>query len=435
MPTITLELLILLLLIAANGLFAMAEMAVVSARRARLQQRAEGGHKGAGVALELIDSPSAFLSTVQIGITLVGVLAGAFGGATLAENLAVAIGRVPVLAAYSEAISVFVVVLGITYLSLVLGELVPKRLALNDPEGIASTMAGPMQRLATLAGPLARLLTLSTDLVVRLLRVRPPEEPPITEDEIRIMIEQGTEAGVFEAAEQSMVTGVFRLGDRRIDAVMTRRTEIDWLDLDDPAELLATEIANSTHSWFPAAHGELDRVQGVLRSRDVLARCLSGQPLDPATALQPALFLPEGTTALETLERLRAHHQPLALVIDEYGGVQGLVTLADIMSAVVGDVTEVAEVEIPAVVRREDGSWLLDGLLPVDEVKELLELSELPDEDSVRYQTLGGLIVAGLGRIPAVSDQYDYAGWRFEVINMDRHRVDRVVVRRIEEQA
>jgi putative hemolysin len=419
-------------LIAANGLFAMAEMAIISARRTRLQQRAEDGHKGAGVALELINSPSAFLSTVQIGITLVGVLAGAFGGATLAEPLAAVIARVPALIPYSEAISVVLVVVVITYLSLVLGELVPKRLALNDPEGIAAVLAAPMRRLAVLVGPLARFLTLSTDFVFRLLRVPSPQGPPVTEDDIRIMIEQGTAAGVFKVAEQSMVAGVFRLGDRRVDAIMTHRTEIEWLDLDEPAGQLAAQIAISPHSWLPAAHGELDRLQGVVRSRDVLAHCLTGQPVDPAAAVQPALFLPEATPALQALERIRAHHQPVALVLDEYGGVQGLVTLADIMAAVVGDTAEGAGVELPAVLQREDGSWVLDGLLPVDELKELLDLDELPDEDSARYQTLGGLIVAGLGRIPAVSDHYDHGGWRFEVVSMERHRVDRVLVHRPE---
>ncbi len=432
MSSIALELLILVILIAANGLFAMSEMAVVSARRPRLQQRAEEGQSGARAALELVDAPSRFLSTVQIGITLVGVLAGAFGGATLAEKLAASLERVPLLAPYSEAIAVGAVVLLITYLSLVIGELVPKRLALNDPEGIASAVAGPMKRLAAVAGPVARLLTVSTDVVVRLLRVRSPQEPPVTEDEIRIMIEQGTEAGVFEVAEQSMVAAVFRLGERRIDALMTRRTEIEWLDLDDPPEVAATQMAGSRHSWFPAAHGDLDRVQGVVRARDVLARCLTDQTLDPVTALQPALFLPESTPALEALERFRVHPAPLALVIDEYGGVQGLVTMADIVSAIVGEMAEAGRIEMPRVVLRDDGSWLLDGLLPVDEVKDLLDVDDLPGEATIRYQTLGGLVVASLGHIPAASEYFEHAGWRFEVLDMDRHRVDKVLVRRLQ---
>jgi putative hemolysin len=423
-----LELLIILLLIVANGIFAMAEIAVVSARKARLQQRAGEGKTDARLALQLAESPGRFLSTVQIGMTLVGVLAGAFGGATVAQDLAVSIARIPLLAPYSETLSVVLVVLAITYLSLVIGELVPKRLALNDPEGIAAALARPMQLLAAIAAPVVLLLTVSTDIVVRLLRVRPSAEPPVTEDEIRILIEAGTEAGVFEEAEQDMVAGVFRLGERRIDAVMTPRTEIEWLDTEDTQEEITHKIVDSTHSRFPVAHSNLDEVLGLVRARDVLARCLAGEPLEPMASLQPPYFVPESASALHAIELLKDTGTPLAFVLDEYGGLQGMVTVTDIVEAIVGDLAGTEAENGPKAVQREDGSWLLDGLLPIDEFKDLFDIDSLPGEAQKQYRTLGGFIVTYLGRIPSVADQFAYGGLRFEVVDMEGHRVDQVLV-------
>jgi putative hemolysin len=425
------EILIILLLIVANAIFAMAEIAVVSARKSRLQRRAEEGEAGARLALQLAQSPGRFLSTVQVGITLVGVLVGAFGGATIAQRLAVSIARIPLLAPYSNTISVVLVVLAITYLSLIIGELVPKRLALNNPESVAAALARPMQLLATMTAPIVRLLTISTDLVVRLLHAHPSTEPPVTDDEIRILMEAGAQAGVFEEAEQDMVTGVLRLGERRIDAVMTPRTEMEWLDTDDGPDEIKRKIIDSTHSRFPVAHGNLDQVLGVVRARDVLARCLAGERLDPMAMLRPSFFVPESASALHAMKLLKRAETTLAFVLDEYGGLQGMVTVTDIVQAIVGELAQTGGADGPKAVQREDGSWLLDGLLPIDEFKDLLDVDSLPGEAQKQYQTLGGFIITYLGRIPSIADGFTYAGLRFEVVNMDGHRVDKVLVRRV----
>lgn len=431
MAAIGLKILIIFALTVISGLFAMSEIAVVSARKSRLQQRAQQGQAGARVALELAGSPNRFLSTIQIGISLIAILSGSYGEATLTEELHARLSQISSLAPYSQAISFFVVVLGITYLSVVVGELVPKQLALNNPEKIAARIAIPMSRLSSISAPVVRLLTRSADLIMRLLRIRPSSEPPITEDEIEIMIEQGTQAGVFEAAEQDMVKGVFRFGERRIGVMMTHRSEIEWLDRDAAPEEIAGLIAASHYSRFPVASGSLDHAVGVLRARDVLAGCLAGRPPDLDTVMEPALFVPETMPALEALELFKRSGASMALVIDEYGGVQGLVTLADIGEAILGDVSSADTVDKPRIVMREDGSWLLDGLLPVDELRDLLDLGLLPGEDKGHYQTLGGFIMTYLGHIPAVADTFEYGGLRFEVVDMDGRRVDKVLVSRL----
>jgi putative hemolysin len=431
MADVGVEVLIIFVLMVANGLFAMSEIAILAARKSKLRQRAEEGEAGARIALELAESPGRFLSTVQIGITLVGVLAGTFAGATLAEELANSLGQIPRLVPYRETIGLGIVVLGITYLSLVIGELVPKRLALNNPERIAARIARPMKRLSSLAAPLVRLLSWSTDLVLRLLRVRPSEEPPVSEDEIQIMIEQGTQAGVFEEAEQEMVKGVFRLGERRIDVLMTPRTEIEWLDREAPPEETVRSITGSTHTRFPVATSSLDQMAGVVRARDVLAFCLADEPLDLDAVLEAPLFVPENTPALEVLDLLKASHAAMAFVIDEYGGIEGLVTLTDIMEAILGEMMPAEEAQEARAVQRQDGSWLLDGMLPVDELQDVLGIDPFSEEDEGPYQTLGGMVMAVMQRMPAIADSFERAGLRFEVVDMDGHRVDKVLVSRL----
>jgi putative hemolysin len=426
MGTITIEILILVLLILANGLFAMAEIAVVSARKTRLQQQAQEGDRKAQVALELANAPNQFLATVQIGITLVGIMAGAFGGATLAEELADVLEQIPLLVLWSEAIGVGIVVLTITYLSLVIGELVPKRLGLNNAERVAARLAPFMWTLSRLASPLVRFLSLSTDLVLRLLGVRLEQQTPVSEEEIKLLLQQGTRAGVFEPAEQEAVEQVFRLTDVAIKAFMTPRPDVVWLDLDDPAEETRRIVATGGHSRFPVARGDPDHVLGMVYAKDLLADGLYGRPFDLEAALRPALYLPESITALEAVEQLKVNHTDAALVIDEYGGFEGLLTVEDILEAIFGDIPAPGEsVELEAV-QREDGSWLLDGMLPVDEVKKLLGIDSLPYEGS-QYQTLGGLVMLCLGRIPSTGEHFQYSGWRFEVIDMDRHRIDKVL--------
>lgn len=427
MNTIAFELSILALLILANGLFAMSEIAVVSARKTRLQQQAEEGDRRARVALDLANAPNQFLATIQIGISLVGVLAGAFGGATVAGKLSDALDDVPSLAPYSDTLSVGVVVLAITYLSLVIGELVPKRLGLNNAERVAAAVAPAMRGLSRLASPIVRLLDLSTSLVLRLLRVRTEEEEPVSEEEIKLMMRQGTEVGVFEPEEHEMVMQVFRLADQTINAIMTPRPEVIWLDLEDPPQETLQLIGSGGHSRFPVARGDLDHVIGLVYAQDLLARAIAGAPLNVEELVRPALFLPERVIALEAVARLRETRSDAALVIDEYGGFQGLLTTYDILEAIVGDLPAAGEEIESEAVLREDGSWLLDGMLPVDELREVLALAQLPYESKAHYQTLGGLVMVALGRVPNAGDRFDCCGWRFEVLDMDGHRVDKVL--------
>lgn len=428
MSSITLEILIILVLIIVNGVFSMSEMAIVSARKVRLQHQANQGDAKARVALELAEAPNRFLSTVQVGISLIGILTGAFGGATLADKLASYLRLIPGLAPYSQAIAFAIVVLTITYLSLIIGELVPKRLALNNPERIAANVAIPMRMVEAIASPVVHLLSASTDLVLRVLGIGPSTEPQVTEEEIKVLIEQGTEAGTFEEAEQDMVERVFRLGDRPVNALVTPRPDIVWLDLEGSAEENRQKIMESAHSRFPVCQGGLDNVLGMLHVTDLLGRSLSGQALDLTVSLRQPVFVPESTRGLKVLELFKKTGIHMALVVDEYGVVQGLVTLNDILVEIVGDVSSADELENPQAVQREDGSWLLDGMLPVDEFFELFDIDELRGEHRGSYQTLGGFVMTHLGRIPAATDHFEWEGMRFEVMDMDGNRVDKVLV-------
>lgn len=427
MSFITFEILILLVLIIVNGVFSMSEMAIVSARKVRLQQLANQGNTSAQAALELADAPNHFLSTVQVGITLIGILTGAFGGATIADKLVGYLTLIPGLAPYSRAIAFGLVVVSITYLSLIFGELVPKRLALNNPERIASAVAIPMRMVAAIASPIVHLLSASTELVLRVLGIEQSTEPQVTEEEIKILIEQGTEAGTFEEAEQDMVERVFRLGDRPVNALMTPRPDIVWLDLEDSPEENRNKMMDSAHSRFPVCQGGLDNVLGVMYVTDLLARSLSGQPLDLTASLRQPIFVPESTRGLKVLELFKQTGIHMAAVVDEYGVIQGLVTLNDIMVEIVGDVPSVNQMEEPQAVQREDGSWLLDGMLPVDEFFEIFDMEELLEHRG-NYQTLGGFVITHLGRIPAAADHFEWEGMRFEVMDMDGNRVDKVLV-------
>jgi putative hemolysin len=428
MSSITFEILIILVLIIANGVFSMSEMAIVSARKVRLQQLANQGDAKARAALKLAESPNNFLSTIQVGISLIGILTGAFGGATIASRLAVHIRRIPFLALYSEAISFGIVVLIITYLSLIVGELVPKRLALNNPERIAATVAIPMRALAALASPAVHLLSASTEMVLRTLGITPSEEPLVTEEEIKILIEQGTEAGTFEAAEQDMVERVFRLGDRPVNSFMTPRPDIVWLDLDDSQEENRQKLSENAYSRYPVCQGGLDNVLGMIPVTDLLARSFRGEHLDLTVGLRQPVFVPESTRGLKVLELFKQTATHMALVVDEYGVIQGLLTLNDIMSEIVGDVPATPGEYEPQAVQREDGSWLLDGMLPVEEFLELFGMVELEFEERGSYQTLGGFVITHLGRIPTAADHFQWRGMRIEVMDMDGNRVDKVLV-------
>lgn len=424
MSRVALEIALIVVLVVVNGVFAMSEIAVVSARRSRLQERAEAGDGRARHALALSEDPTRFLSTVQVGITLIGILAGAFGGATLAEELGASLARFPAVEPYAEALALGIVVLGITYLSLVVGELVPKRIGLNNPEGIAASVAGPMKIVSRIASPLVSLLTGSTELLVRLLGVRRPDDAPVTEAEIAVLIEQGTQAGIFEEEEQEMVQRVFWLGDQRVASLMTPRHRVVWLDVNASPQENLDKMLRHRHSRFLVCDGTLDEVLGMVEVKDLWAEQLQGREVELRTMLERPLFVPEGTRALRVLELLRERGTPLAAVVDEFGGVEGIVTINDVLQEVTGGVAD----SDPHVVTREDGSRLVDGALSMEELREALGVPERRSADRDEYRTLGGFVFTRLGRVPRAGDFFSAEGWRFEVMDMDGNRVDKVLV-------
>ena len=424
------EIFIIIILIFLNGIFAMSEFAIVSARKMRLQQRAEKGDARAAAALELAEEPTSFLSTIQIGITLIGIFAGAYGGVTVAKGLAAYFTEFPSLAPYAEMLSVTLVVLVITYLTLVFGELVPKRIALNNAENLAAAIAKPMRLLSLIAGPFVFVLSRSTEIVLRIMGVRATAEPPVTEEEIKILLEEGTEAGIFEKVELSMVKGIFDLGDRRAESLMTPRPDVIALDLDDPDEENLRKMVLSGRSNFPAFQGDLDTIVGMVSVKNVLAGMVEGGSPDIRGAVTKPLFIPDTISVLKLLESFKETGLHSALVTDEYGSVQGIVTLHDILEAIVGDVRTFGEPEEEHVVTREDGSWLIDGSTPVEDLKALLSVEVFPGEEEGEYRTIAGLIMYVLDRIPSTGDYVEIGALRYEVVDMDGKRVDKVLVRR-----
>ncbi len=422
------DLLIVLLLVFLNGVFVMSEMAIISVRKVRLQQMANQGSTNARVALDLANAPNQFLPTVQIGITLLAILSGAFGETTIAKRVEPLLRLIPALAPYSHTIASVIAILTITYLTIIIGELVPKRLALNNPEPIASSVAIPMRMLSKIGAPAVYVLSYSTELVLRIMGILPSTEPQVTEEEIKVLIEQGTEAGTFEEAEQDMVERVFRLGDRRVSALMTPRPDLTWLDLDDSVEENRQKMLGSGHSRFPVCQGGLDNVLGLVHVTDMLSRTLTGQPLDLSASLRRPLFVPESTRGLKVLELFKQSSNQIALVVDEYGVIQGLVTVNDILVELVGDFPSVEDADEPEAVQREDGSWLLDGMLPVEDFFELFGLEELSAENKGSYHTMGGFVITHLGKIPAAAEHFEWNGLRVEVVDMDGNRVDKILV-------
>ena len=415
------ELLIIVVLLILNGIFSMSEAAVIASRRARLQQLADKGDAGAKTALKITDDPNRFLSTVQIGITLIGILLGAFGGATMASQIAALLADTP-LAPYAGTIGFALIVLLTTYLSLIIGELVPKRLALRSPERIASLVAPPMRVLSRITAPVVTLLSVSTDAVLVVLGARELDEPPVTEEEIKGMLRQGVEAGVFEEAEHDMVEGIFSLGDRRIGTLMTPRTEVYWLDVNDPPEENRDKLLSSEFSRLPVCDDDPDHVLGMLHSKDLLAQLLSGKPLDIRAATTEALFVPMSMTASKVLDLFRETGKHIALVIGEYGGMEGLVSIQDILEEIVGEVEEEEHA-----VQRDDGSWLLDGMMSIDDFEEMFDIEEAPGAHE-GYETLGGFMLSLLGNIPKAGDELDWESLHFEVLDMDGNRIDKVLI-------
>ena len=428
MSAIALEILIIFLLILANGVFAMSEMAVVTARKSRLHDWANKGDARARAALELANAPNRFLSAVQIGITLIGILAGAFGGRTLADRIAEYFSAVPGLEPYSRAIGLSVVVMTIAYFSLVIGELVPKRLALRHPESIAAFIAGPMRFVTKISAPMVDLLSLSTDAVFRLFGGHHVQEPPVTEEEIKTLVQKGTEAGIFEESEQDLVEAVFNLGDRSARSLMTPRTQIIWLDLDDSVDAIIAKVIESKYSRFPVSSGNLDQVSGVIHAKDLLAQKAIGKAVDFRALMQEPLFVPRSVSALHVLELFKQTGKHIAFVVDEYGGTEGLLTHHDILEAIAGEIAIAEKHGDPKAVQRHDGSWLLDGMLAVEEFKEIFHLEDLPGEKRDAYQTLGGFMFNQFGRVPAVSESFVWHNLRFEIVDMDGKRIDKVLV-------
>ena len=417
-----------MLLILANGVFALSEIAVVSARKARLQQWANEGSRRAAAALKLAAHPNDFLATVQVGITLVGILAGAFAGATVSHMLAVRVAKVEALAPYSEAIALVAVVVAITYVSLIVGELVPKRLALLAPERVASLVARPMTLLSRAAAPVVALLSGSTTLILRLLGARPSNDPPVTAEEIRLLIGEGTEAGAFERSEQVLIERVLRLDDRHLTTLMTPRRKLAWLDAADGAAEIAGKVAAARFTRFPVARCELDDCVGYVHVRDLGRPMAAGEAIDLAALARQPLLVPENTRPLALLERFRGTGIHIAFVVDEYGGIAGLVTLNDILTALVGDLpTAGKSAEVPAL-RRDDGSWLVDGAMALDELRELIAVPRHPGEERAAFRTLGGLVMNQLGRVPGAGDRFEWGGHRFEVLDMDGHVIDKVLI-------
>ena len=421
------EIIIVLLLVILNGVFAMVEIAVISARKSRLQQLAKEGSKNAQAVLDIKDSPNRFLSTVQIGITLIGILAGAFGGATIAENLATYFETFPLLAPYSEATGIAIVVAVITYLSLIIGELVPKRLALSNPELIASFAARPMRILSKISAPLVYLLSISTDFILQVLQIKPKEEA-VSAEEIRMLIREGARVGVFEAAEKDIVERTLQLGDKKVNALMTSRKEIVWLEIDSSFKAIRSRVAKHPHSHFPVCRNTLDKVLGVARTEDILSNFLIEEKIDLKKFLHKPLFIPESTDGLKVLELFKKSGIHMALVVDEYGNVQGLISMTDILEAIVGDIPTIDEMGEQDIRKRDDGSFLVDGLVPIDEFKEYFQIQRLPGEKSGNYHTVGGFVMYKLGHIPASGDSFILEPLKLEVMDMDGNRVDKILV-------
>jgi putative hemolysin len=430
--SVILEITGIIILILLNGILSMAEIAIVSSRRTKLQQEADDGNTSARKALTLKDNPTHFLSTIQIGITLIGILTGAISGATIAEQLASWMKNFSWLAPYSETVGIAIVVLIITYFALVLGELAPKRMALNRPERLAIKLAPFVHLLSQLARPLSATLTWSTRAILKLFGQHTEEKSKVTEEEIRVLINQGTQDGVIEEAEQDIVERVFTLGDRMAVELMTPRTEIVYLDqTNSPAETLRL-VSESHFSRYPVVHGDLDHVVGITSANKLLNQMITLKRINLTAACRPAIFIPETMPAFKILEEFKKTGRSMALIIDEYGGLAGLVTHNDLLSALVTDVTDATPGAEAQVITREDGSWLLDGMLLVDELKEVLNIESLEGEEDGNYDTVSGLVMTTLGRIPTSGESFEIAGYRFEVMDMDNKRVDKVLVQKLE---
>ena len=421
------EILVIFILVILNGIFVLSETALVSSRKIKLQIMVNEGNKNAETALDLINNPNRFLSTTQIFITLISIFAGTFGGATIALRLAAYLSQIPIFNPYSGIVSVVVVVLLITYLTLIIGELVPKRIAIDYSERIAVKVARPVQILSNIVTPVVYFLSSSMELVLRILRVKEPEEEEIAEEQIKLLIEEGKKTGEFEEAEEEIINRVFDLDERRINTIMTPKTEIVWLDVNEPEEMILKTIFESKHSILPVSEGFLDNFLGVVQVKDIIKTCSLNSGLDLKNHLKEPLIVPESSYALNVLKQFKktAEDVHIAIVVDEYGDIEGLITLYDILEAIVGDLPTTEELKA---IKRSDGSWLIDGLINIDEFKPLFDIKELPNEEISNYQTLAGFIITYLGKIPDTGELFTWNGLQFEIIDMDGYHIDKVLV-------
>ncbi len=431
MDNIIIEILILIVLFIANGIFAMSEIAVVSLRKARLEHLAQKGNKGHRIALELSNSPGTFLSTVQVGITIIGIIAGVFSGATLAEKLVAYFNQFPALKEYSQFLGYFLVVSLITYLSLIIGELVPKRIAINNPEKIALIIAAPMKLISTIAKPVVSLLTISTNVILRLLKVQPSNEPTVTEEEIKILIREGKTAGIIGKTEKEILDSVFRFGDKKVESIMTPRTQIIWLDVSSTIDESLKVISDTKYSHYPVCEESIDNMLGIVRIKDLFHLQLTNQPLSIKENLTRPLYIPESSRALKLLEKFKETKNHVAIVIDEYGGIQGMVTVNDIVSQVLGEFPASDRQDEPYAIKREDNSWLIDGMIPVDNFKEIFNLEILEGEEEEGFQTISGFIMMKLEKIPRSGDKFESDGISYEVVDMDGNRIDKILVKKV----
>ncbi len=427
------DIFILLLLILLNGVFAMSELALVSSRKVRLQQWADDGNKGAQAALKLADEPTRFLSTIQIGITSIGIMSGVFGEEAIAQRLAAWLNQYPLVAPYSTPLSVGVMVLTITTMSLIFGELVPKRLAMHNPEVLATLVSRPMTLLARATAPLVRVLSLSTDAVLRLMGSNQSKEPSITEEEIRVLMEQGADEGVFDRAEQELVENIFRLDDRKVASIMTPRKDIVSLDIEDDHASNCQLLQSHPYSRYPVCKGGMDQLIGIVDSKHLLDRLLSGGAVDFTAGMHPPLYVPATVSLMQLLEQFKRARIHMALVVDEYGELEGMVTLHDVLESIVGGLPAGPQEDEQLIIQRDEHSWLVDGMVGPDELREHFAIdSLLPGEDTGNIHTLGGVVMFQLGRVPVPADRFEWNGFAFEVVDMDKTRVDKVMVSRLE---
>ncbi|MDP1977643.1 MAG: hemolysin family protein [Undibacterium umbellatum] len=429
------DILIILGLILVNGLFAMSEIAVVSSKRIRLQKLSENGSRGAQAALELSDSPSRFLSTIQVGITLIGIFNGAFGEASLVAQLSPKLEGISIIGEFAREIALGIVVVGITFSSLILGELLPKRIAMQYPETVASLIAAPMQWLSRVMGPFVKILTITTEALLRLLGLHQPKSNAVTEEEIAGMLQEGTDAGLFEKTEHDIVSRALRLDDQRVVALMTPRMAIDFIDIEKSLEHNLAKIAASPYSRFPVCKGDLSNVIGIIHAGHLFDQAIGGkslQSVDIANAVKPPLFIPEALSAMQLLESFKKNRAELALVINEYGEIEGIVTLSDVLGALVGDVVAVDNQQDADCAQREDGSWLIDGGISFDRFREIFDSdARFPEEASGSYHTLAGFVLTQFGYIPRASEYFEWEGFRIEVVDMDKNRIDRLLISEI----